>query len=132
MAITKIAIATVGITFAVASIGQSGAQLGGPEADAVAPAATPPAAATGATGPADHAKGREMFDTWGCGGCHVLAAADASGHVGPSLDGNPNLTAQLVTDRVTNGQGPMPAFGGMMNEQEIAQLTAYIVDSAKK
>ena len=36
--------------------------------------------------PAELAKGKEVFTTAGCGGCHTLAAAEATGTIGPNLD----------------------------------------------
>ena len=64
----------------------------------------------------------------GCGGCHTLEAAGSSGTVGPNLDDSqPDLS--LVVDRVTNGQGAMPALLGQLSEQEIADVAAYVVES---
>jgi mono/diheme cytochrome c family protein len=77
-------------------------------------------------------KGKELFVTWGCGNCHVLADAGAAGQVGPSLDGNPNLTAALVVNRITYGQGGMLAYGGQLSEEDIADIAAYIVRVAAK
>ena len=51
---------------------------------------------------------------------------------GPSLDGNPHLTEAFIIDRVTNGAGPMPAFGGQMSDEGIAGLAAYIHQVALK
>lgn len=102
-----------------------GAALGGPEGQAT----TAPAPASD---PAKLAKGRELFNNYSCGTCHALKDADGSGHVGPSLDGNPNLTEAFIVDRVTNGQGPMPAFGGQLSEQEIAEVAAYVKAVAAK
>jgi mono/diheme cytochrome c family protein len=76
-------------------------------------------------------KGREIFTNWGCTGCHALADADSHGDVGPHLDGG-NLTEAFIVSRVTNGQGAMPAFGGQLTEQEIADLAYYIAHVAKK
>ena len=70
--------------------------------------------------------GREMFNTWSCSACHALSDAGAAGAVGPSLD-NPALTRDLIIDRVANGQGAMPSFGGQMSNDEIATLADYIV-----
>jgi mono/diheme cytochrome c family protein len=92
--------------------------------------ATPPAAAAAAA--ATPTAGRELFANWGCGSCHALADAGGTGHVGPSFDGNKNLTEKFVVDRVTNGQGAMPAFGGQMTDEEIATIAAYIVRTAAK
>lgn len=80
----------------------------------------------------DPANGGKLFASVGCGGCHTLAAAGANGSVGPSLDGDPNLTVAFITDRVTNGQGQMPAFGGQLSDQEIADVAAYVAKVAAK
>jgi len=76
--------------------------------------------------------GKELFVTWGCGNCHVLADAGAAGQVGPSLDGNPYLTAALVVNRITYGQGGMLAYGGQLSEEDIADIAAYIIRVAAK
>jgi mono/diheme cytochrome c family protein len=70
--------------------------------------------------------GRELFNTWSCSACHTLTDAGSSGAVGPSLD-NPNLTHDFIVGRVTNGQGPMPSFGGQIPEADIGKLADYIV-----
>jgi mono/diheme cytochrome c family protein len=78
------------------------------------------------------AHGRELFNNYSCGSCHVLADGGGEGHVGPALDANANLTEALVTDRVTNGSGPMPAFGGQLTKEELADLAFYVTHVAKK
>ena len=78
------------------------------------------------------AKGRDLFANYGCSACHTLSDAGADGHVGPSLDGDANLSQAFVVDRVTNGQGQMPAFGGQMSAEEIDAVAAYITTVAKK
>lgn len=88
------------------------------------------AAGGGAAGSAE--KGKELFGQWSCGACHVLADAGAAGQGGPSLDGDPNLSAALVVDRITNGQNGMPAFGGQLSEEDIADIAAYVVRMAAK
>jgi mono/diheme cytochrome c family protein len=70
--------------------------------------------------------GRDLFNTWSCSACHALSDAGSSGAVGPSLD-NPNLTRDAIINRVTNGGGPMPSFGGQISEADIAKLADYIV-----
>lgn len=91
-----------------------------------APLALVSANAQGASS-ADLAQGRQLFNDWSCGSCHVLKDAGGTGHVGPSLDGNANMTKDFVIDRVANGQGAMPGFGGLMSDEEIAVLADYIV-----
>jgi len=90
------------------------------------------AAAANADSSAVVAKGRQLFNDYACGTCHVLGDAGGDGHVGPSLDGDGGLTKDLVINRVTNGQGPMPGFGGQMSNEEIATLAEYVVTAAKK
>jgi mono/diheme cytochrome c family protein len=70
--------------------------------------------------------GRELFNTWSCSACHTLTDAGSQGAVGPSLD-NPKLTHDFIVNRVTNGQGPMPSFGGQIDDADIGKLADYIV-----
>jgi mono/diheme cytochrome c family protein len=90
------------------------------------------AAAVAGVDAAKIAKGRDIFANYGCGGCHTLADAGATGHVGPAFDGDANLSEGYVTDRVTNGSGPMPAFGGQMSPDEISAIAYYITHTAAK
>ena len=76
--------------------------------------------------------GKAVFANSGCGGCHALADAGATGRVGPSFDGNPDLTEAFVITRVTNGQGAMPAFGGQLSKDQIAAVAAYVSQAAVK
>jgi mono/diheme cytochrome c family protein len=93
------------------------------------PAAT---AAVASVDAAKIAKGKDVFANYGCGGCHTLADAGATGHVGPAFDGDANLTDAYVTDRVTNGSGPMPSFGGQMSPEEISAIAYYVTHAAAK
>lgn len=70
---------------------------------------------------------RDLFQVWSCGDCHALADAGATGPIGPAFDNNPNLTFAYTVDRITNGSGAMPPFGGQLSETEIAELSAYII-----
>ena len=77
----------------------------------------------------DAAAGKAVFASAGCGGCHTLKAAGASGNVGPNLDElHPNFKA--VHDQVEHGGGGMPAFHGQLSEQQIANVAAYVSSSA--
>lgn len=97
------------------------------------PAASPAPEAPGAPAEGvDRARGRLLFATYGCGGCHVLADAGGSGGIGPSLDNNPRLSQAYVHGAIAEGRGAMPAFAGQMSEDEIAALSAYIVQVARK
>jgi mono/diheme cytochrome c family protein len=72
-------------------------------------------------------KGDDLFSTYTCGGCHTLLRAGATGRVGPSFDGNANLDKDYIVDRVTNGSGMMPPFGGQMSQADITTVAAYIL-----
>ena len=76
------------------------------------------------------AKGRQMFTDNGCNACHTLADANAAGSIGPSFDGNANLDKAHVVNVVTNGQGAMPNFG-WLGEDDIGLLADYIVHAKK-
>lgn len=76
-------------------------------------------------------RGRALFHDTGCSQCHTLADAGATGAYGPSLDGNPELTRALALDRLTNGRGDMPSFAGILSNEELAQLAAYVAAAAQ-
>ena len=83
---------------------------------------TPPAPA------GDAAAGKVVFTT-NCGGCHTLSDAGTTGTVGPNLD-EAKPDAALVLDRVTNGKTPMPPFKGVLTDQQIADVVAYVSTAA--
>jgi mono/diheme cytochrome c family protein len=112
----------MGLAVALAAISQ-------PSAAQTAAVSAPAAPAADA---AKLAKGKDVFTNYGCGSCHTLAAAGASGNVGPSFDHDANLSHDFVVDRVTNGQGPMPSFGGQMSADDIDAVATYVVQSAQK
>lgn len=76
-------------------------------------------------------QGRQIFNDWSCGACHALADASGTGSIGPSFDGNARLDYAVASDRITNGQGAMPGFGGQMTDEEIDIVTKYIVKTKK-
>lgn len=75
-------------------------------------------------------KGRQLFTDNGCNACHTLADANAAGTTGPSFDGNSNLDKGHVVLVVTNGQGPMPSFS-WLGEEDIDLIASYIVQARK-
>jgi mono/diheme cytochrome c family protein len=76
----------------------------------------------------DSKKGSDVYTSSGCGGCHTLAAAHSTGTVGPNLDQlKPDYRA--VTAQVTNGGGAMPAFKSKLSPKQIADVSAYVVES---
>jgi mono/diheme cytochrome c family protein len=99
-----------------------------PPAEPGPPPAAPPPPAAGAEG--DPAAGKEVFlGAGGCGACHTLADAGASGTIGPDLDSlQPSYEA--AHEQVTNGGGGMPAFKDTLTEQQINDVAAYVSQSA--
>lgn len=74
------------------------------------------------------AAGKAVFASAGCGGCHTMKAASATGKVGPDLDQlKPDLP--IVEHQVINGGGAMPPFKGQLTDQQIADVAQYVVDS---
>ncbi len=72
--------------------------------------------------------GAKIFQSAGCVGCHTLAAAHATGTVGPNLDqAKPDY--RRATARVTLGKGAMPSFKGQLTDQQIADVASYVVKS---
>ena len=72
--------------------------------------------------------GEQLFKD-NCSSCHTLAAAGASGKVGPNLD-QVQPGPDLVTKQVTDGGGGMPAFGGKLTDQQIQQIADYVSQNA--
>ncbi len=75
-------------------------------------------------------KGRQLFTDNGCNACHTLADANAAVAVGPSFDGNAALDKGHAVAVITNGQGPMPSFS-WMGDEDIDLVAAYIVQVKK-
>jgi mono/diheme cytochrome c family protein len=73
--------------------------------------------------------GKVVFSSAGCASCHTLAAAGASGTVGPSLDLS-KPTQPVIIEYVTNGSNasgnPMPAYAGTLTPNQIDDLAAYV------
>ncbi len=77
----------------------------------------------------DPAAGKEVFASAGCGTCHTLADAGATGAVGPNLDESaPDQAA--VEAKVRTGGGGMPAFEGQLSDDEIVNVAAYVASVA--
>ena len=90
-----------------------------------------PAKSTPIPAGAHAAAGAKVFASAGCGSCHTLSAAKASGQVGPNLDeAKPGYDTVLA--KVTNGGGGMPSFGGQLSEQQIRDVAAYVATSVGK
>jgi mono/diheme cytochrome c family protein len=75
----------------------------------------------------DPAAGKVVF-TANCGACHVLEDAGTTGTIGPNLDeSQPDLA--LTVDRVVNGKGAMTPFKDVLTPQQIADVSAYVVEA---
>jgi len=73
----------------------------------------------------DATAGKAVFTSQGCGACHTLKDAGASGTIGPNLD-EATPSFDLVVERVTLGKSPMPAFKGKLSNQQIADVAEYV------
>ena len=92
------------------------------------PPAEPAPATTGGGSEGDAAAGKQVFLD-NCGACHTLTDAGTSGAVGPNLDGLA-LTFDVVHKQVVDGGGGMPPFGGSLDEQQLNDVSAYVVQAS--
>lgn len=74
--------------------------------------------------------GVAIFKT-NCASCHTLAAAGATGTVGPDLDQLKPSLARVIR-QVTNGGAIMPAFKGKLSTAQIMAVAKYVSSSAGK
>jgi mono/diheme cytochrome c family protein len=77
------------------------------------------------------ADGAAIFASAGCSACHTLAAANASGTVGPNLD-ETRPTKELAVDRITNGRGAMPPFKDSLTAEQIDAVATFVAENAGK
>jgi len=91
---------------------------------------TGPATTGGAEGGGNADAGKAVFTSAGCVNCHTLAAAGATGTVGPNLD-DAHPSADKVVERVTEGKGVMPSFKGQLSDQQIQDVAAFVSSSTK-
>jgi cytochrome c oxidase cbb3-type subunit 3 len=73
-------------------------------------------------------EGQRLFDWFNCSGCH---GGGGGGHIGPALtdaEWRYGSSVEEVHRSIANGrpQG-MPAFGGLITDPEIWQLSAYVL-----
>lgn len=87
--------------------------------------------------------GAQVFANNGCGGCHVLAAAQAGGVTGPNLDEVlPGQSAAMIEESIVDpnakpakGYPPnvMPQnFSSIIKPNEIEELVQYLIESTAK
>ncbi len=71
-------------------------------------------------------QGKQVF-TQNCKGCHTLAAAQATGTVGPNLDDLKPDRARVRRQVRTGGKpGGMPAFKGKLTNAQINAVAQYV------
>jgi cytochrome c oxidase subunit II len=81
----------------------------------------------------------ELFASFGCGGCHTLAAAGATAKVGPDLGKLGRVKANFVrtaivdpNDEIEKGYEPdiMPKdFGDRLSKEELDALVKYLLEA---
>ncbi len=93
--------------------------------------AAPPTTTGTTTTTSSKPDGKAIFASAGCGGCHTLKAAGASGNVGPNLD-QLKPSKSRVAHQVEVGGAVMPAFKGQLSPAEIAAVAEFVSASAGK
>lgn len=84
--------------------------------------------------------GAQVFADYGCGGCHILAAAGSTGSAGPDLDqvlpgqDRAKIEEDIVDPETVIAQGypsgVMPSnFGETMSDQELQDLVDFLIES---
>ena len=94
------------------------------------PGAAAPSGDSNTPTPASDSGGAKLF-TDNCSSCHTLAAAGATGQVGPNLD-QLRPGPDLVTRQVNSGGGAMPSFKGKLTDAQIKQIADYVSANAGK
>lgn len=112
---------------ALSGLAAAGWAIGNADQNEATAAFLPPAPPSAGSG--SNAAGLQVFVASGCSGCHTLSAASATGTVGPNLD-QAKPSKELVVDRVTNGKGAMPPFGGQLTPDQITAVAAFVSTSA--
>ena len=77
--------------------------------------------------------GKQVFTTISqppCGLCHKLAAADATGEIGPNLD-ELKPDEEKVRRAVERGVGNMPPFGEVLSKEQIDAVTKFVADAVR-
>ena len=71
-------------------------------------------------------QGKEVFLNQGtCATCHTLADAQSNGMIGPNLNEIRPVKDQVLSS-VTRGIGVMPAFEGILSQEEIEAVSHYV------
>ncbi len=77
----------------------------------------------------DAAGGKQVFAD-NCAACH---GEDGGGGTGPELAGRQEFASpDVVVEQVRDGGGGMPGFEGRLSDQELADVSAYVVGELAK
>jgi mono/diheme cytochrome c family protein len=115
----------------VSAAGGTATQTQTTAAPATSTTATTSTTAAGAGAGGAVAQGKAVFQQAGCGSCHTLKDAGASGTVGPNLDQKKPPKARVVK-QVTNGGKIMPPFKGRLTPAQIEAVATYVSSVAGK
>jgi mono/diheme cytochrome c family protein len=74
--------------------------------------------------------GKTIF-TAECASCHTLAAAQATGTIGPNID-QLKPSEAIAKHQVEVGGSVMPAFKGKLSAAQIASVAKFVASSAGK
>ena len=115
----------------VAALGVAG--CGGGEDESAAPetvegtlpADTSGGGGGGGEGEGDPEAGQAVYAEAGCGGCHAFGPANSTGTAGPSLDEG-GFSFEEAVEQIENGGGGMPPFGDRLDDQQIADVAAFV------
>jgi outer membrane protein assembly factor BamB len=92
------------------------------------PPASPRKAGSGVSVRGRALSGATIFSR-NCAVCHTLAAAGATGTIGPNLDDlRPSMT--LVIHQVFNGGGVMPSFARLLSPAQIRAVAQFVASEA--
>jgi mono/diheme cytochrome c family protein len=85
-----------------------------------------PSSSSGAgSGSASTPTGAAVFASAGCGSCHTLKTAHATGSIGPNLD-QLRPSAASIRAIVESGGGTMPSFSGKLSPAQITAVAQYV------
>lgn len=99
--------------------------IGAKKTNATGPYGTSPTPASPASTGTQTSAGAQVFASAGCGSCHTLKAAGATGAIGPNLD-QVRPSAATVAAIVRSGGGSMPSFAGKLTDAQIAAVGSYV------
>ena len=79
--------------------------------------------------PSNTPPGEKLFAD-NCATCHTLAAAHATGTVGPNLD-HPQLDLARIESEVKAGATGMPSFSDQLSDTQITQVSQFVAQSSR-